>query len=656
MADNQGGGSLGDVLRLLGAVGDPVAEAAAGAAAPVPAAVPGALGVVPAELQIGTVKAWIEERGMGFITPATGGDDVFVHRSSLVDGHSLAKGSIVTYEPGWDEKKGKPIAKMCSGASPKVDGVSPGLMGGSAGAIEVALPLSDGNAMGSPMLSGLVKVWLEEKGYGFVTPSDNSGDVFVHRSALQDGKMLVQGAMVTFDTQFDAARGKRIATKCFGAAGGSEGGAWSSDSPSSANLKSGTVKAWFEDKGFGFIANSDGSGDAFVHRSAVAEGLMLQAGMTVQFEGHWNAMRQKETATRVMAASGGFGMVNGGGAGWAGDGGWAGEQIVALPAATGQVVPPPPGAPGGERQPSNRLRISGLPSGVSAEVIEAIFAPYGTIASLEILPANGNADATASINFSDLEQAKWIRENLDQNMPVGLVSPLTIRYDDAASVGAYGKATAGGGDVRFSPYAGGGTDFEHVSPSAPIAGIVKAWMEDRGMGFVTPASGGPDVFVHRSDLVGAQALVVGTSVSYESSWDAQKQKAIAKNVTVGMPIVATGLPPQPDPQASWALPVPGGSDWKMGTVKAWIEERGMGFISPGDGSADVFVHRSNLVDGQMLLVGMPVSFEPGWDAVKGKPVANACSGAIPRPEAGPAGPSGFPGGAGVPIIRLAGAA
>ena len=49
----------------------------------------------------------------------------------------------------------------------------------------------------------------------------------------------------------------------------------------------------------------------------------------------------------------------------------------------------------------------------------------------------------------------------------------------------------------------------------------------------------------------------------------------------------------------------------------------MGFITPADGSADVFVHRSNLIDGDALIVGAPVVFEAGFDPQKGKPIAKA---------------------------------
>lgn len=60
--------------------------------------------------------------------------------------------------------------------------------------------------------SGTVKWFNEKKGYGFITPSDGSSDVFVHHSEIQmDGfKTLNEGQKVEFDT-VEGPKGPRAA-------------------------------------------------------------------------------------------------------------------------------------------------------------------------------------------------------------------------------------------------------------------------------------------------------------------------------------------------------------------------------------------------------------------------------------------------------------
>ncbi|CAE8594757.1 unnamed protein product [Polarella glacialis] len=62
-----------------------------------------------------------------------------------------------------------------------------------------------------------------------------------------------------------------------------------------------------------------------------------------------------------------------------------------------------------------------------------------------------------------------------------------------------------------------------------------------------------------------------------------------------------------------------------GTVKFFNDEKGFGFITPDDGSEDLFVHRTCL-EGQTLVDGDQVRFNANWDDMKGKMRAENVSG------------------------------
>jgi CspA family cold shock protein len=47
-------------------------------------------------MQQGTVKFFNDTKGFGFITPSTGGQDVFVHTTGLVD--NIRENDVVTFE------------------------------------------------------------------------------------------------------------------------------------------------------------------------------------------------------------------------------------------------------------------------------------------------------------------------------------------------------------------------------------------------------------------------------------------------------------------------------------------------------------------------------------------------------------------------------
>lgn len=62
------------------------------------------------------------------------------------------------------------------------------------------------------MNNGTVKWFNPEKGFGFISNDDGSGDVFVHFSAIQiEGyKTLTEGQKVTFDVEADPKNSEKM--------------------------------------------------------------------------------------------------------------------------------------------------------------------------------------------------------------------------------------------------------------------------------------------------------------------------------------------------------------------------------------------------------------------------------------------------------------
>jgi CspA family cold shock protein len=58
------------------------------------------------------------------------------------------------------------------------------------------------------MPQGNIKLFNEDKGYGFIRPDDGSTDVFFHVTALREGDEITVGKAVSFEMGVDPKSGK----------------------------------------------------------------------------------------------------------------------------------------------------------------------------------------------------------------------------------------------------------------------------------------------------------------------------------------------------------------------------------------------------------------------------------------------------------------
>ena len=79
--------------------------------------------------------------------------------------------------------------------------------------------------------------------------------------------------------------------------------------------------------------------------------------------------------------------------------------------------------------PSDELFVSGLPTDVTDDLLKKIFSQYGSIKEVKVLPvATGKQAAAAFVDMNSLEDAKWIVENVNGNVPEGMAGPVTVAY------------------------------------------------------------------------------------------------------------------------------------------------------------------------------------------------------------------------------------
>lgn len=130
-----------------------------------------------------------------------------------------------------------------------------------------------------------------------------------------------------------------------------------------------------------------------------------------------------------------------------------------------------------EPAPSLALIISELPPGTDESQLRRVFGPYGELKSLHSL-----GPGKVRIVFTTQDDATWIRENLDGNIPEGLSKPIGVSYSCTVvpppAFKGVGKAPSQPGE---SPYGAQGAS------AGPYASG-KGWAPAAGMPGQTPDS------------------------------------------------------------------------------------------------------------------------------------------------------------------------
>lgn len=156
----------------------------------------------------------------------------------------------------------------------------------------------------------------------------------------------------------------------------------------------------------------------------------------------------------------------------------------------------------------------------------------------------------------------------------------------------------------------GAQDAQRAVASDGADGTVSWYDGGKGFGFITPESGGPDVFVHVRELAdGLPELGEGDRVTYdvvvsEKGPQARDVRLAHSSTQRGAPATSTTRARSGHQEVS-NVPVRGGE----GVVERYDAERGFGFIAPDAGGPDLFVHVSVLRGAEALHQGDRVRYQ-----------------------------------------------
>eukprot|EP00438_Fugacium_kawagutii_P027241 Skav214334 [mRNA] locus=scaffold86:346406:348484:+ [translate_table: standard] len=83
----------------------------------------------------------------------------------------------------------------------------------------------------------------------------------------------------------------------------------------------------------------------------------------------------------------------------------------------------------GAPPPSETLFVTGLPMDIDNSFAQEVFSQYGSVKQVTVLPvAAGKNAAAAFVIMHTVDDAKWIVENVNGNVPQNLTNPVTVVF------------------------------------------------------------------------------------------------------------------------------------------------------------------------------------------------------------------------------------
>lgn len=88
--------------------------------------------------------------------------------------------------------------------------------------------------------------------------------------------------------------------------------------------------------------------------------------------------------------------------------------------------------------PSDTLWVGDLPAGIDEATVKSVFAVYGSVVRVKVLPVSSATNKGAAIiQLATVQEAKWLVDNGNGNMVQGLADPIVVRF--AKTPGSQGQ-------------------------------------------------------------------------------------------------------------------------------------------------------------------------------------------------------------------------